>query len=167
MPSALLRSRGIHGDPIDAFEAVASGLHLSAERVDGDELHVALPGAWREIGMWLNWRPEIATLQMGAPLDLRAPGERIDDACRLLALVNERLWIGHFDLWSEDNAFVYRNAIVLPDTGAIERGQAERLLKGAAESIDRFYPAFNFFIWGGKDPEGALQASLFETSGSA
>mgnify|MGYP001342568850 CR=1 FL=1 len=25
---------------------------------------------WRDIGLWFTWRPELATLQMGAPLDL-------------------------------------------------------------------------------------------------
>ncbi|MBY0421832.1 MAG: YbjN domain-containing protein [Parvularculaceae bacterium] len=154
-------------DPLEAIESVADQMDLDAERIDADELHLAVPGAWRDAGVWFTWRPELATLQMGAPLDLKAPPGKLADAARLVTMVNERLWIGHFDLWSEDHAIVFRNAVVLPESGALERGQAQQLIRGVCEALDRFFPAFNFLIWGGKTPEEALEASLFETVGSA
>ena len=154
-------------DPLDAFEAVAGLLEMEAERVDDAELHVALPGAWRDAGVWFTWRPELSTIQMGAPLDLKVPDNRLADAARLVALVNERLWVGHFDLWSEDNAIVYRNAMITPGDGALDAHQAQMVIRGAAEAIDRFFPAFNYLIWGGKTPEQAIEACLFETVGNA
>jgi hypothetical protein len=154
-------------DPLEALEAVADELALSVERVDSDELHLAMPGLWRDAGFWFTWRAELSTLQMGAPLDLKAPKGRINDVARLVAMINERLWIGHFDLWSEDSSIVFRNAAVLPSDGRLDAGQAEILIKGAREAIDRFLPAFNYLIWGGKSPEEALDASMFETAGNA
>jgi len=154
-------------DPLDALEAVAGLLELDAERVDDGELHLAMPGAWRDAGVWFTWRPELATIQMGAPLDIKVPVERVAGASRLLALINERLWIGHFDLWSDELTIVYRNAVIVPDEGALDAGQAQLLIRGAGEAIDRFFPAFNYFLWGGKTPEEALEASLFETVGNA
>lgn len=154
-------------DPLEALEAVADELALSVERVDNDELHLAMPGLWRDAGFWFTWRAELSTLQMGAPLDLKAPKGRINDVARLVAMINERLWIGHFDLWSEDSSIVFRNAAVLPADGRLDAGQAEILIKGAREAIDRFLPAFNYLIWGGKSPEEALDASMFETAGNA
>ncbi len=167
MTVAVRKVRAESADPLESLEAVADGMEIDVERIDADELHLALPGAWRDAGVWFTWRPELSTLQMGAPLDLKAPPGRIADTARLVAMVNERLWIGHFDLWSEDNAIVFRNAIVLPESGALDRGQAQQLIRGAAEALDRFFPAFNFLIWGGKTPEEALEASLFETVGTA
>lgn len=154
-------------DPLEALEAVADELALSVERVDDDELHLAMPGLWRDAGFWFTWRAELSTLQMGAPLDLKAPKGRINEVARLVAMINERLWIGHFDLWSEDSSIVFRNAAVLPSDGRLDAGQAEILIKGAREAIDRFLPAFNYLIWGGKSPEEALDASMFETAGNA
>ncbi len=154
-------------DPLDSLEAVAMALDIDAERIDEAELHLAMPGAWRDAGVWFTWRPELSTLQMGAPLDLKVPVGRMLEASRLIAMINERLWIGHFDLWSDDHAIVFRNSIVLPDSGALEGGQAQRIIAGASEAIDRFFPAFNYFIWGGKTPDEALEASLFETVGNA
>ena len=104
---------------------------------------------------------------MGAPIDLKAPAGRIDEASRLIAMVNERLWVGHFDLWAEDHSIVFRHSAILPDTGALAGSQAEAFIRAASEAVDRFYPAFNFLVWGGKAPDDALKASLFETAGSA
>jgi hypothetical protein len=167
MTIALRKAQAETADPLEALEAAAEIMEIDVERIDADELHLALPGVWRDAGVWFTWRPELLTLQMGAPLDLKAPPGKLADAARLVAMVNERLWIGHFDLWSEDNAIVFRNAIVLPESGVLDRGQAQHLIRGAAEALDRFFPAFNFLIWGGKGPEEALEASLFETVGCA
>lgn len=167
MSIELLKSSAPEIDPLEALEAVADELALSVERVDADELHVAIPGLWRDAGFWFTWRPELSTLQMGAPLDLKAPAGRLNDMARLVAMVNERLWIGHFDLWSDDSSIVFRNAAVLPADGRLDQGQAEILIKGAREAIDRFLPAFNYLIWGGKTPQEALEASMFETAGNA
>lgn len=154
-------------DPLEALEAAAEDLSISVERVDDDELHLAIPGMWRDAGFWVTWRPELSTLQMGAPLDIKAPAARLCEAARLVAMVNERLWIGHFDLWTDDHSIVFRNSIVLPASGALDPLQAEILIRGAREALDRFFPAFNYFIWGGKSPEEALESSLFETQGNA
>jgi len=167
MSIELLKAPTPETDPLEALELVADDMALSVERVEQDELHVAIPGMWKDAGFWFTWRPELSTLQMGAPLDLKAPKGRLNDVARLVAMVNERLWIGHFDLWTDDNSIVFRNAAVLPASGALDRTQAECLIKGAREAIDRFLPAFNFLIWGGKTPEDALDASLFETAGNA
>jgi len=154
-------------DPLDALEAASAGLEYEMERVGENELHVMLPGVWRDIGLWFTWRSELATLQMGAPIDLKAPVGRLEETSHLITMVNERLWVGHFDLWADDHSIVYRNAVILPENGALAAGQSDALIRAVSEAVDRFYPAFNFLIWGGKKPEDALKASLFETAGNA
>lgn len=154
-------------DPMTALEAAAEHLDFEMERVAEAEIHIMLPCVWRDIGLWFTWRDELSTLQMGAPIDLKAPAGREDEASRLITMVNERLWAGHFDLWTEDRSIVYRHAAILPESGGIDTTQAEMLIRAAAEAVDRFYPAFNFLVWGGKKPEEALNASLFETAGNA
>jgi len=154
-------------DPLDAIEAVAGALEIEIERVDDVEIHLAVPGTWRDAGVWFTWRPEVSTLQMGAPLDLKVPENLMMQAARLVTMINERLWIGHFDLWTEDQNIVFRNSIILPEDGSLDSVQAQYLIRGATEAIDRFFPAFNYLIWGNKSPEEALESSLFETAGNA
>ena len=45
--------------------------------------------------------------------------------------------------------------------------QIEDLVDVAVGECDRFYPAFQFVIWGGRDPQDALASSLLETQGEA
>lgn len=167
MSIELIRKPEKAADPLESLENAAEGLNFEMERIGEAELHVMLPCVWRDIGLWFTWRPELQTLQMGAPIDLKAPPGRLDETSRLVTMVNERLWIGHFDLWADDHSIVFRNAAILAEGGVLERSQGETLISAAAEAVDRFYPAFNFLVWGGKSPEDALKASLFETAGSA
>jgi len=154
-------------DPLEVIEQVAVANGFESERVDDHELHIVVNGSWRDTGIWFAFRPELTTLQVGAPLDLRVPPGRMTDAFRLVANVNEKLWAGHYDLWSEDQAVVYRNAAILPENGTIDPHQADMLIKATIEAVERFYPAFNFLIWGNKTPDEALQSSMFETVGCA
>ncbi|MEQ1929339.1 MAG: YbjN domain-containing protein [Parvularculaceae bacterium] len=167
MSIQLVATRPSAADPLESLETTASALGYDCDRIDDGELHMSVQGLWRDSGLWFTWRPELSTLQMGAPLELKAPANKIAEVCRLLVLANERLWIGHFDLWSDDNGILFRNAIVLPESGALDRMQAQCLIEGAGEAIDRFFPAFNYLIWGGKSAEDALEASMFETAGNA
>lgn len=167
MSIEIVRKPAKTADPLAALENAAEGLGFEMERVADAELHIMLPCVWRDLGLWFTWRPELSTLQMGAPIDLKAPVGRLEEASHLVTMVNERLWIGHFDLWADDHSIVFRNAAILPDGGVLDEKQSETLISAAVEAVDRFYPAFNFLVWGGKAPEDALKASLFETAGSA
>lgn len=154
-------------DPLETIEFLARRADLEAQRVDEHELHVSLAGAWRDVGIWFAWRAEAQVLQIGAPLEMRVPAERELEVVRLLAMVNERLTLGHFDLWKADKGLVYRNGAVLTAGQTMEDSQAEILLRGAVDAFERFYPAFNYVVWGGKTAEEALEASMFETVGTA
>ncbi|MBL4620028.1 MAG: YbjN domain-containing protein, partial [Marinicaulis sp.] len=128
MSIQLIQKPSKPSDPLEALEAAAAGLEFEMERIGENELHVMLPGVWRDIGLWFTWRPELATLQMGAPIDLKAPTARLTEASHLITMVNERLWVGHFDLWADDHSIVYRNAAILPSDGSLDAGQADAMI---------------------------------------
>ena len=162
-----VRDLEVAGDPLEVIEFVAERGEMNTERVDGAELHVSVKSDWRDIAVWFAWREDAKIVQMGAPLELKVPALRMDEICRLLALINERVWLGHFDLWSEDKAIVYRNSAVLPAMSDLDEGQAETLLAGVRDAFNRFFPAFNYVLWGGKTPEEAIEACLYDVAGSA
>jgi len=41
------------------------------------------------------------------------------------------------------------------------------LVESAIDECERFYPVFQFVLWGGKTPAEAMAASLIETHGEA
>ena len=153
--------------PLDTIERIALRADLEAQRVNEDELHVTLTGSWRDVSVWFAWREEAQVLQIGAPLDLKVPKGCRAQIHELLALINERLWLGHFDHWEGEHGLIYRNGAVLAAGQAMEQGQAEILLRGAVEAFEKFYPAFNYVIWGGKSAREAIDACVLETVGNA
>ena len=85
----------------------------------------------------------------------------------LLALINEKMLIGHFDLWSGDSLPVFRQSILLRGMPGASVEQLEDLVHIAHTECERYYPAFQFVIWGGKTPAEAITAAMLETMGEA
>ena len=158
---------GTAAGPLDTIERVAASSEFEAQRIDETELHVTLAGSWRDVAVWFAWREEAQVLQIGAPLEMKVPAGCRQAVNELLALVNERLWLGHFDHWERDHGLIYRNGAVLPAGQAMDASQAEILLRGALDAFEKFYPAFNYVVWGGKSPREALDMCVLETVGTA
>ena len=49
----------------------------------------------------------------------------------------------------------------------ITMAMTEQFLNVAMEECDRFYPAFQFMLWGNKSPSEAIAAAMVETQGEA
>ena len=85
----------------------------------------------------------------------------------LVALVNEHLWIGHFDLWNGESVVMFRHALLMSGGADPDGRQCEAILKMAVETCDRYYQAFQFVVWAGKTAREALDSAMFETKGEA
>ena len=84
-----------------------------------------------------------------------------------MAHVNERIWLGHFGMWEDEGLPMYRHAMPLRGTQGPTAEQLEDLLDTAVYECERFYPAFQFVIWGGKTAAEAITAAMIETAGEA
>ena len=62
---------------------------------------------------------------------------------------------------------VYRHGALLADDGMLSISQAQALIENAVDECDRFYPAFQFVLWGNKSPEDALEAAMIDAAGEA
>lgn len=154
-------------DPLDVIERVLTNENLSFDRSDDGDLAFTLTGDWKDYELWFAWRPEADCLQLCVSLDVRATKSQLHKAHELLAMINPRVWIGHFELWAEDGEVVFRNAMSLPHGERPTMAQAASMIDTAVEAADRFYPAFDFLLNGGKSPEDAMIACMFETVGQA
>jgi hypothetical protein len=45
--------------------------------------------------------------------------------------------------------------------------QAQTMIDAAIEECERFYPVFQFVLWGGKTPAEAIESALIDTYGEA
>jgi hypothetical protein len=155
-------------DPMDIVESVVdSDERFSVERGEEGDLHFALTSAWTRAAGYFSYREELPALLFTLGFDLRAPPERLGDAARLAALINEHLWLGHFDIWSDDGSIVFRHALPMIGREEISPGEVQALLAAALDAADRFHPAFQFLLHAGATPEDAARAAMFEIVGEA
>jgi len=153
-------------DPLESVEQAVLAEQYAYER-DELELHMAVPGAWRDHQIWFAYRPELDVIHVCASLELKAPAHRLREVCELVARLNERLWLGHFDIWSDDGSIVFRHALTLPEAEGVSVAQAAALIVAAKEAGERLYPAFHYLLWSGKSPVDAVSAAMFDTAGEA
>src|SRR5277367_2595868 len=154
-------------DPLDVVERVLTAENLTFDRTDDGDLAFALAGDWKDYELWFAWRPEADCLQLCLSLDMRSTKPQRPSAYELLALVNQRIWLGHFEVWPDDGEVVFRHALSLPHGERPTLAQAASMIDAAVEAADRFYPAFDFLLAGSKSPEEAMAACMFETVGQA
>ena len=126
-----------------------------------------ISGEWRDYHVSLNWRDDISGLHMACSLDLRVSPDKRGAVREVMGLVNEQLWSGHFDMWLEDGTVLFRDSLLLCGGATATPEQCETLLRLALEACERFFPAFQYVIWAGKEPREAVEACLFETHGTA
>ena len=98
---------------------------------------------------------------------MRVPAEKRAPVSELLALVNARLWIGHFDLVFEEGTPAFRQTVLLRGADRLSVEQLEDLMDIGVVECERFYPAFQFLIWAGKSPADAIAAAMLDTVGEA
>ncbi|MPY68581.1 MAG: hypothetical protein GEU92_00690 [Alphaproteobacteria bacterium] len=154
-------------NPVDLVEQVASAHDWIFERRGDDEIAVEINGQWCDYRIYFSWIDDICALHFACAFEMRVPSYKRRDITDLLARINEKLAIGHFDLWADEGLPVFRQAVLLRGVGGASVEQVEDMVEIALTECERFYPAFQFVVWGGKSPVEAVQASMLETVGQA
>ncbi len=153
--------------PVEMLASLFEARDWPIAHASEDEISAELKGAWTTYQFQAIWRREDHVLQLLCLPELRIPEEKRAYVYEALALINEQLWVGHFDLWSNGSVVLYRHGLMLGQDGLLGPGQAQMVVEAAIEECDRFYPVFQFILWGDKTPQEALVAALVDAHGEA
>jgi len=153
--------------PVEMLAQLFEAHGWPCEFVSEDEISGEIQGSWTTYQVRGIWRAEDRVLQLLCLPDIRVSQAKRADAFELLALINEQLWIGHFDVWSQGGVLLYRHGLMLGDEGLLGLSMAQAAVEAAVAECDRFYPAFQFVLWGDKSPRQALDAALVDAAGEA
>ncbi len=161
--------RGDDSAPIDMLESYYEAHGWSHERLGEDEVVATFQGSWAQYELRGVWREEDHVLQFLALPDIRIVDDKRAAIYETIGLINEQLWLGHFELWANSGILLFRHAALLGDGGeaSLSLDQAEILVEAAIDECERFYPVFQFVLWGDKTPREAIAAALIETQGEA
>ena len=153
--------------PVDMLAAMFAAHGWDHDFVSDEEITAEIPGSWTTYQLRGIWRAEDKVLQLLCLPDIRVPDDKLRTAHELLALVNEQLWLGHFDIWSQGSVLLYRHGLLLGEGGTLGVEMAQLAVDSALSECDRFYPAFQFVLWGDKSAAEALDAALVDPAGEA
>jgi hypothetical protein len=154
-------------NPLAVVEDIAASNNWPFERSGEDEVTIVSKGDWTDYQLSFTWMTEIEALHLACAFDMKIPMPRRAEVQRLIAAINEQLWVGHFDIWTHTGMIMYRQALVLPGGMAASTAQCETMLAAALHACERYYPAFQFVVWAGKSAAEAMSAAMFDTEGEA
>jgi hypothetical protein len=154
-------------NPLDVLEQIAANNEWLFDRRSDAEMAAEAPGKWCDYGLYFAWSAEISAMHFTCTFDLKVPAPRRTALYELLALGNEKLWIGHFGMDSDDGMPLFRHSVLLRGAPGASAESLEDMVDIAITECERFYPAFQFVLWGGKSPAEALEAAMLECAGEA
>ena len=157
------------GWPLETFGSLFDAHGWSTDRSADDEVVATGEGSWGEVELRVLWRPDDRAFQLLAFPGITVTDEHRARAHETLSLVNEQLWLGHFELWSSTGVVVFRHAVPVDDDAdpPLSLPVAATLVDTALDECERFYPVFQFALWGGKSPADAMAAGMIDTQGEA
>lgn len=167
MTAAYLDSDLISQNPLDIAEQLIESRDWLFDRPMDEELVAEVKGGWCNYRVWFTWQPELEVMIFTCAFDSRVPESGTKMIYPILASVNEKLWLGHFDLCSQEHTIMFRHALLLRGGKGATSEQIEDLIDIAINECNRFYPAFQSVVWGGSSTQEALDIALMDTVGEA
>jgi hypothetical protein len=153
--------------PLDIVERLAHLRDWHFDRAGDDEIAITIAGRWTSYDVAFTWLEDIEALHVACAFDLKIPERKRTEITDLMSRINEQLWIGHFDMWSETDVVMFRHSLMLSGGAEPSGAQCEALLSLAVDSCDRHFQAFQFVLWSGRSASEALAVTMFETVGEA
>jgi len=153
--------------PVDVVERLAAHNDWAFDRAENDEIAILVSGEWANYDIAFTWIPDIESLHVSCSFDLKTPERKRAAIAELTQLINEQLWIGHFDLWSPQNLVMFRHSLCLAGGATASDAQCGAVVKAAVTACETFYQAFQFVVWADREPREAIAFASFETRGSA
>jgi hypothetical protein len=167
MTALLTATKDRSTNPLDVMEQIVASNDWAFDRRNDSEMAAEAPGKWCDYGLYFSWSQEISAMHFTCAFDLKVPEKRRGALYELLALANEKLWIGHFGMDSDDGMPVFRHSVLLRGAAGASSESLEDMMDIAITECERFFPAFQFVLWGGKTPADAMQAAMLECMGEA
>ena len=152
-------------NPLDLIEDIVISNNWEYERDNSDNIHVEVGGELCDYQLSFGINDEYNLLYISCVLDINIPDHRLKEMYSLIASLNEKLLIGHFEIWTDESWPVLKQSFPMPNNQSLCRNQLEQASLLALKECEKFYPAFQLYAWENKDVSSTLQHLMLETQG--
>ena len=154
-------------NPIDIIEDVIHQKKWNFSRSAEHELVAEIASNWCSYRLYFTWSEKINAISLSITFDIMFPQIKIKKAYELLGLINENLWIGHFDITSRNGIPAFRHTILSNTETDFLHKKFEDLVDIAIYECEKFYPSFQQILFEDASPQDAIKFSNFEIIGRA
>ena len=154
-------------NPIDIVEEVIYEKKWSFSRADEYELVADISSKWCQYRLYFTWSENIRAISFTITFDLKFPQNKIIKAYELIGLINEKLWLGHFDITSKNGIPAFRHTILSNADSDFLHKKLENLVDTAVYECEKYYPSFQQVLFDEIEPSKSLLFTNFEVLGSA
>ena len=154
-------------NPIDIVEDVIHQKKWNFSRAADHELVAEISSQWCSYRLYFTWSENINALSLSITFDIRFPETKLNMAYELLGLINENLWIGHFDITSKNGIPAFRHTILSNSDNDFLHKKLENLVDISIYECEKYYPSFQQTLFHDIEPLESLEFTNFEVIGSA
>ena len=154
-------------NPIDIVEEVIYEKKWSFSRADEYELVADISSKWCQYRLYFTWSENISAISFTITFDLKFPQTKMNKAYELIGLINEKLWLGHFDITSKNGIPAFRHTILSNANSDFLHKKLENLVDIAVYECEKYYPSFQQVLFDEMKPSKSLIFTNFEVLGSA
>ena len=122
---------------------------------------------WCQYRLYFTWSDNIKAISFTITFDLKFPQSKIINAYELIGLINEKLWLGHFDITSKNGIPAFRHTILSNAESDFLHKKLENLVDIAIYECEKYYPSFQQVLFDEIEPSESLLFTNFEVLGSA
>lgn len=154
-------------NPTEIVEEILLNQEWTYQRMSPFEVAAEVEARWGIYRLQFYWQEEYDIFHLTCFMDLRVTEKEAPELYKLLALLNERVLMGHFELFSNEGIPAYRHSLMLPSSQSTQSELIEHSIALSLEETDRFYPAFQLVIAGEKSAKEAASIAILDTAGEA
>jgi len=162
-----MSSDHFYNNPIDVVEDVIHSKKWSFSRADEHEIVADINAQWCQYRLYFSWSEQIKAINLTVTFDFKFPKSRTESAYELLANINERLWIGHFDITSRNGIPAFRHTVFDTHRDETLFNQLDDLMDLAVYECEKYYPAFQLVLFEDTNPKDALELCAIDVLGRA
>ena len=153
--------------PIDIVEHLAEHHEWEFDRIEENQIAMAVQGQWRTYSITLAWSGFDETLRIICSFEMEPPIEKLKDLYETLNVANDRCWTGAFTFWEEQKLMVYRYGLVLSGGQIATAEQIDTMISSSVLAAEKYYPAFQLVVYDNQSPDSAMQVAIAEAYGHA
>ncbi len=128
---------------LDIIENTLKKQDYKYSRLEEGEMDVSIPP---DYNLTILLRNDYNILHFSNDLNIICPEDRLAVVEDSIVKVNERIWLGHFDLLSQDNRIVFSFSLPFADTIVLDEDYIEEILLMICDECDRFYHYFKMVL---------------------